>query len=112
MIDRVFENTSGSTRQSSAKNRHLVLVEVAVHELIGLAPSERAKISLLPVLNGVMQSSGGRIYAIFQINNASVSAEIGKSLGRIGWTLESVGATNAMIRNNGQDHMLSVGGVF
>ena len=112
MIDRVFDITSGSTRQSSANNRHLVLVEVAVHELIGLAPSERAQITLLPVLTGVMQSPSGRISAIFQINNASISAEIGESVGRSGWTLESVGASSAVIRNNGQEQTLSVGGVF
>ena len=166
-MDRVFDNPSGSTRQSSASNRHLVPVEVAVHEPIqplapqvaaqsnrwhtplltgmamagvlssgwllfdlqrsartlerernvalverlrateqasppssepatvdrlepltlpiqslpmppiGLTPSESTPISQLPVLTGVMQSPGGRSSAIFQINNASVSAEIG-----------------------------------
>jgi hypothetical protein len=59
-----------------------------------------------------MQSPGGRSSAIFQINNASVSAEIGESLGRSGWTLESVGEPSAVIRNNGQVRTLSVGGVF
>ena len=49
---------------------------------------------------------------IFQINNASVSAEIGESLGSSGWTLASVGASSAVIRNNGQERTLSVGGVF
>ena len=33
-MDRVFANGSESTRQSSANNRHLVPVEVAVHEPI------------------------------------------------------------------------------
>jgi hypothetical protein len=79
---------------------------------IGLAPSQRTQISPLHVLTGVMQSPGGRSSAIFQINNASVSAEIGESLGRSGWTLESVGESSAVIRNNGQQHTLSVGGVF
>ena len=209
-MDRVFANGSESTRQSSANNRHLVPVEVAVHEPIqasiaqvapqaaphvagqssgwqiplltgmavagllssgwllfdlqrsartlerernvtlierlrttekaippthepatvdrlepltlpiqsllmppiGLAPSQRTQISPLPVLTGVMQSPGGRSSAIFQINNASVSAEIGASLGRGGWMLESVGASSAVIRDNGQEHTLSVGGVF
>lgn len=209
-MDRVFDNPSGSTRQSSASNRHLVPVEVAVHEPIqpaiaqvapqvapqvavqgsrwhtplltgmavagllssgwllfdlqrsartlerernvalverlrateqasppspepatvdrlepltlpiqslpmppiGLTPSESTPISTLPVLTGVMQSPGGRSSAIFQINNASVSAEIGESLGSSGWTLASVGTSSAVIRNNGQEHTLSVGGVF
>ena len=209
-MDRVFDNPSGSTRQSSPSNRHLVPVEVAVHELIqpsiaqvapqaaahmaaqssgwqtalltgiavagllssgwllfdlqrsartlerernvalverlranekavaptpepttvdrlepltlpiqslpmppiGLAPTESIPISPLPVLTGVMQSPGGRSSAIFQINNASVSAEIGESLGSSGWTLASVGASSAVIRNNGQERTLSVGGVF
>ena len=205
-MDRVFDNTSGSTRQSSPSNRHLVPVEVAVHEPIqpstaqvaaqvpvqgsrwqtplltgiavagllssgwllfdlqrsartlerernvalverlranekavaptpepttvdrlepltlpiqslpmppiGLAPTESMPISPLPVLTGVMQSPGGRSSAIFQINNASVSAEIGESLGSSGWTLASVGASSAVIRNNGQERTLSVGGVF
>ena len=79
---------------------------------IGLAPTESMPISPLPVLTGVMQSPGGRSSAIFQINNASVSAEIGKSLGSSGWTLASVGASSAVIRNNGQERTLSVGGVF
>ena len=209
-MDRVFDNPSGSTRQSSASNRHLVPVEVAVHEPIqpaiaqvapqvapqvavqgsrwhtplltgmavagllssgwllfdlqrsartlerernlalverlrateqasppspepakvdrlepltlpiqslpmppiGLTPSESTPISPLPVLTGVMQSPGGRSSAIFQINNASVSAEIGESLGSSGWTLASVGASSAVIRSNGQERTLSVGGVF
>ena len=209
-MDRVFDNGSESTRQSSPSNRHLVPVEVAVHEPIesstaqvapqaaphmaaqgsrwqtplltgisiagllssgwllfdlqrsartlerernvalverlratekaipptpepetvdrlepltlpiqslpmppiGLTPSESKPISPLPVLTGVMQSPGGRSSAIFQINNASVSAEIGESLGSSGWTLASVGASSAVIRNNGQERTLSVGGVF
>ena len=79
---------------------------------IGLAPTESMPISPLPVLTGVMQSPGGRSSAIFQINNASISAEIGESLGSSGWTLASVGASSAVIRNNGQERTLSVGGVF
>ena len=79
---------------------------------IGLAPTESMPISPLPVLTGVMQSPGGRSSAIFQINNASVSAEIGESLGSSGWKLASVGASSAVIRNNGQERTLSVGGVF
>ena len=79
---------------------------------IGLAPTESTPISPLPVLPGVMQSPGGRSSAIFQINNSSVSAEIGESLGSSGWTLASVGASSAVIRNNGQERTLSVGGVF
>ena len=79
---------------------------------IGLAPTESMPISPLPVLTGVMQSPGGRSSAIFQINNASVSAEIGESVGSSGWTLASVGASSAVIRNNGHERTLSVGGVF
>ena len=216
VMDRVFDNGSESARQSSANNRHLVPVEVAVHEPIqpsttpmspqvaaqvavqgprwqtplltgiavagllssgwllfdlqrsartlerernvalverlratenavaptpepttvdrlepltlpiqslpmppiGLAPSgitatEVTPIGLpLPVLTGVMQSPGGRSSAIFQLNNTSVSAAIGESLGSSGWTLESVGESSAVIRNNGQVRTLSVGGVF
>ena len=215
-MDRVFDNTSGSTRQSSPSNRHLVPVEVAVHEPIqppttpmsprgaaqvaaqgsrwqtplltgiavagllssgwllfdlqrsartlerernvalverlratekaiaptpepatvdrlepltlpiqslpmppvavapsGITETEGAPIGLpLPVLTGVLQSPGGRSSAIFQLNNASVSAAIGESLGSSGWTLESVGESSAVIRNNGQVRTLSVGGVF
>ena len=79
---------------------------------IGLAPTESTPFSPLTVLTGVMQSPGGRSSAIFQINNASVSAEIGESVGSSGWTLASVGASSAVIRNNGQERTLSVGGVF
>ena len=215
-MDRVFDNGSESTRQSSANNRHLVPVEVAVHEPIqpsttpiapqvaaqveaqgsrwqtplltgiavagllssgwllfdlqrsartlerernvalverlratekaiaptpepatvdrlkpltlpiqslpmppvavapsGITATEGAPIGLpLPVLTGVLQSPGGRSSAIFQLNNASVSAAIGESLGSSGWTLESVGESSAVIRNNGQVRTLSVGGVF
>ena len=215
-MDRVFDNTSRSTRQSSPSNRHLVPVEVAIHEPIqpsttpmsplvaaqvaaqgsrwqtplltgiavagllssgwllfdlqrsartlerernvelverlratekaiaptpepatvdrlepltlpiqslpmppvavapsGITATEGAPIGLpLPVLTGVLQSPGGRSSAIFQLNNASVSAAIGESLGSSGWTLESVGESSAVIRNNGQVRTLSVGGVF
>ena len=215
-MDRVFDNTSGSTRQRSPSNRQLVPVEVAVHEPIqpsttpiapqvaaqveaqgsrwqtplltgiavagllssgwllfdlqrsartlerernvalverlratekaiaptpepatvdrlepltlpiqslpmppvavapsGITATEGAPIGLpLPVLTGVLQSPGGRSSAIFQLNNASVSAAIGESLGSSGWTLESVGESSAVIRNNGQVRTLSVGGVF
>ena len=219
-MDRVFDNPSGSARQSSPSNRHLVPVEVAVHEPIqpstppigaqvapqassqvaaqgsrwqiplltgiavaglmssgwllfdlqrsartlerernvalverlratekaippapepatvdrlepltlpiqtlpmppvaiapsGITATEGAPIGLpLPVLTGVLQSPGGRSSAIFQLNNASISAVIGESLGSSGWTLESVGESSAVIRNNGQVRTLSVGGVF
>ena len=215
-MDRVFDNPSGSTRQRSPSNRHLVPVEVAIHEPIqpsttpmsplvaaqvaaqgsrwqtplltgiavagllssgwllfdlqrsartlerernvalverlratekaiaptpepatvdrlepltlpiqslpmppvavapsGITATEGAPIGLtLPVLTGVLQSPGGRSSAIFQLNNASVSAAIGESLGSSGWTLESVGESSAVIRNNGQVRTLSVGGVF
>ena len=215
-MDRVFDNGSESTRQSSANNRHLVPVEVAIHEPIqtpttpmsaqvaaqvavqgprwqtplltgiavagllssgwllfdlqrsartlerernmalverlratektiaptpepatvdrlepltlpiqslpmppvavapsGITATEGAPIGLpLPVLTGVLQSPGGRSSAIFQLNNASVSAAIGESLGSSGWTLESVGESSAVIRNNGQVSTLSVGGMF
>ena len=76
---------------------------------IGLTPSESKPIS---TLTGVMQNPGGRSSAISQINNASISAEIGESLGSSVWTLASVGTSSAMIRNNGQERTLSVGGVF
>ena len=79
---------------------------------VAITPPESTPISPLPVLTGVMQSPGGRSSAIFQLNNASVSAAIGESLGSSGWTLESVGESSAVIRNNGQVHTLSVGGVF
>ncbi len=79
----------------------------------GITATEVAPIGLpLPVLIGVMQSPGGRSSAIFQLNNASLSAAIGESLGSSGWTLESVGESSAVIRNNGQVRTLSVGGVF
>ena len=216
VLDRVFDNTSESTSQSSPSNRHLVPVEVAVHEPIqpstfpigvqvapqvaaqgsrwqtplltgiavaglmrrgwllfdlqrsartlerernvalverlratekaippapkpatvgrlepltlpiqslpmppvavapsGITATEGAPIGLpLPLLTGVMQSPGGLSSAIFQLNNTSVSAAIGESLGSSGWTLESVGESSAVIRNNGQMRTLSVGGVF
>lgn len=76
---------------------------------IGLTPSESTPIS---TLSGVMQSPGGLSSAIFQINNASISAEIGESLVSSGWTLASVGTSSAVIRNNGQERTLSVGGMF
>ena len=79
----------------------------------GITATEVAPIGLpLPVLTGVLQSPGGRSSAIFQLNNASISAVIGESLGSSGWTLESVGESSAVIRNNGQVRTLSVGGVF
>ena len=79
----------------------------------GITATEGAPIGLpLPVLTGVLQSPGGRSSAIFQLNNASVSAAVGESLGSSGWTLESVGESSAVIRNNGQVRTLSVGGVF
>ena len=219
-MDRVFDNPAGSARQSSPSNRHLVPVEVAVHEPIqpsvaqvapqvapqvtaqgspwhtplltgiavagfmssgwllfdqqrsartlerernvalverlratekpipsapapatvdrlkpltlpiqslpmppvALAPTEITQPDVAPpvdrvgsgqpVLTGVVQSPGGRSSAIFQIDNGSVSAGIGESLGGSGWILESVGDTSAVIRKNGQLRTVSVGGVF
>jgi hypothetical protein len=137
VMDRVFDNGSESRRQNSTHNRQLVPVNVTVHEPIqplapqvaaqcnrwhtplpiqslpmppiGLTPSESTPIS---TLSGVMQSPGGRSSVIFQINNATISAEIGESLVSRGWTLASVGTSSAVIRNNGQERTLSVGGVF
>ena len=63
-MDRVFDNASGSTRQSSASNRHLVPVEVAVHEPIKpstpqVSPQAPPNVSVegsrwqTPLLNGI-----------------------------------------------------------
>ncbi len=64
-----------------------------------------------PLLVGVVQAEGGGS-AIFQVENQSLSASPGDSIGNSGWSLLSISSTGAVIERNGQRHSLAVGGAF
>ena len=66
----------------------------------------------LPQLTGVVQAPGGNSSAIFQLGSNSLTAGLGEAIGSSGWVLDSVSESGAVIRRNGQQHTLAVGGVF
>lgn len=64
-----------------------------------------------PALVGVVHAEVGGS-AIFQIDNQSLSATPGESIGNSGWSLLSLSSTGAVIERNGQRQSLSIGGAF
>ena len=64
-----------------------------------------------PALVGVVHAEVGGS-AIFQIDNQSLSATPGESIGNSGWSLLSLSSTGAAIERNGKRQSLSIGGAF
>ena len=64
-----------------------------------------------PALVGVVRSEVGGS-AIFQLDNQSLSATPGDSIGNSGWSLLSISSTGAVIERNGERQSLSIGGAF
>ncbi len=64
-----------------------------------------------PALVGVVHAEVGGS-AIFQLDNQSLSAIPGDSIGNSGWFLLSISSTGAVIERNGERQSLSVGGAF
>ena len=64
-----------------------------------------------PALVGVVHAEVGGS-AIFQLDNQSLSATPGESIGNSGWSLLSISSTGAVIERNGTRQSLSVGGAF
>ena len=64
-----------------------------------------------PALVGVVHAEVGGS-AIFQLENQSLSANPGESIGNSGWSLLSLSSTGAVIERNGERQSLSIGGAF
>ena len=64
-----------------------------------------------PALVGVVHAEVGGS-AIFQLDNQSLSAAPGESIGNSGWSLLSISSTGAVIERNGERQSLSIGGAF
>lgn len=64
-----------------------------------------------PALVGVVHAEVGGS-AIFQLENQSLSANPGESIGNSGWSLLSLSSTGAVIERNGERQSLSIGGSF
>ena len=64
-----------------------------------------------PALVGVVHAEVGGS-AIFQLDNQSLSATPGDSIGNSGWSLLSISSTGAVIERNGARESLSIGGAF
>ena len=64
-----------------------------------------------PALVGVVHAELGGS-AIFQLDNQSLSATPGESIGNSGWSLLSLSSTGAVIERNGERQSLSIGGAF
>ena len=73
-------------------------------------PAAPAAISQ-PALVGVVHAEVGGS-AIFQLDNQSLSATPGESIGNSGWSLLSLSSTGAVIERNGERQSLSIGGAF
>ena len=64
-----------------------------------------------PALVGVVHAEVGGS-AIFQLDNQSLSATPGESIGNSGWSLLSISSTGAVIERDGERQSLSIGGAF
>ena len=64
-----------------------------------------------PALVGVVHAEVGGS-ALFQLDNQSLSATPGESIGNSGWSLLSISSTGAVIERNGERQSLSIGGAF
>ena len=64
-----------------------------------------------PALVGVVHAEIGGS-AIFQLDNQSLSATPGESIGNSGWSLLSLSNTGAVIERNGERQSLSIGGAL
>ena len=78
---------------------------------IAPAPLSQPALMSQPALVGVVHAEVGGS-AIFQIDNQSLSATPGESIGNSGWSLLSLSSTGAVIERNGQRQSLSIGGAF
>ena len=76
-------------------------------EASAVAPAPMSK----PALVGVVHAEVGGS-AIFQLDNQSLSATPGDSIGNSGWSLLSISSTGAVIERNGERESLSIGGAF
>ncbi len=76
-------------------------------EASAVAPAPMSK----PALVGVVHAEVGGS-AIFQLDNQSLSATPGDSIGNSGWSLLSISSTGAVIERNGERQSLSIGGAF
>ena len=68
--------------------------------------------SEVPVLVGVVHGPQGSSSAIFQLKQTSTSAKPGENIGSSNWRLDSVNANGAVIKNQGQQRQLNIGGAF
>ncbi len=64
-----------------------------------------------PVLVGVVHAETGGS-AIFQLEDQSLSAAPGESIGSSGWSVLSMSSTGAVIERNGEKRTLSISGAF
>ena len=78
---------------------------------IAPAPLSKPAPMSQPALVGVVHSEMGGS-AIFQLDNQSLSATPGESIGNSGWSLLSLSSTGAVIERNGERQSLSIGGAF
>ena len=76
-------------------------------EAVPAAPAPMSQ----PALVGVVHAEVGGS-AIFQLDNQSLSATPGESIGNSGWSLLSLSSTGAVIERNGKRQSLSIGGAF
>ena len=72
-----------------------------------VAPAPKSQ----PALVGIVHAEVGGS-AIFQLDNQSLSATPGESIGNSGWSLLSISSTGAVIERNGERQSLSIGGAF
>ena len=76
-------------------------------EASAMAPAPMSQ----PALVGVVHAEVGGS-ALFQLDNQSLSATPGESIGNSGWSLLSISSTGAVIERNGERQSLSIGGAF
>ena len=76
-------------------------------EASATAPAPMSQPALVVVVHAEVVGS-----SIFQLDNQSLSATPGESIGNSGWSLLSISSTGAVIERNGERKSLSIGGAF
>jgi hypothetical protein len=64
----------------------------------------------IPELVGVVQARGRGGSAIFSLDGASTSTQVGEAIGATGWRLHATDGESVVIERNGQQQRVSIGG--
>ena len=98
-----------SSRNQLTQERSLLMLE---RMRVPSSPGSGTAQGPITQLSSLVQGPCGISSANFQLGSNSFSDGLGETIGSSGWVLESISEAGAVIRRNGQQQDLAVGGVF